>query len=180
MLCADSAIPGVKIGTAFPMANFAVWGLAIASSLFLAPSVIFFNVGFRCSRLFNTKKDILDRSYCGKVDEELSRILVGSGFVFLVFAICTACLTLHVCADSWRTKREDIRSMKNSATFAVWPDFRKTCDDFFLIIERLFLIKLNYQIKYHIKIMLQYGKLIEACILYSLVCTKRSSKHEQY
>ncbi|CAH3029675.1 unnamed protein product [Porites evermanni] len=78
MLCKDSAIPGVKIGTAFPMANFAVWGLAIASSLFLAPSVIFFNVGFRCSRLFNTKKDILDRSYCGKVDEELSRILCDS------------------------------------------------------------------------------------------------------
>ncbi|CAH3130612.1 unnamed protein product, partial [Porites lobata] len=80
MLCKDSAIPGVKIGTAFTMANFAVWGLAIASCLFLAPSVIFFNVGFRCSRLFNTKKDILDRSYCGKVDEELSRILMGSGF----------------------------------------------------------------------------------------------------
>lgn len=131
MLCKDSAIPGVKIGTAFTMANFAVWGLAIASCLFLAPSVIFFNVGFRCSRLFNTKKDILDRSYCGKVDEELSRILMGSGFVFLLFAICTACLTLHVCADSWRIKREEIRSMKNAATFAVWPDFRKTCDDFF-------------------------------------------------
>lgn len=131
MLCKDSAIPGVKIGTAFTMANFAVWGLAIASCLFLAPSVIFFNVGFRCSRLFNTKKDILDRSYCGKVDEELSRILMGSGFVFLLFAICTACLTLHVCADSWRIKREEIRSMKNAATFAVWTDFRKTCDDFF-------------------------------------------------
>lgn len=119
MHCTDSAIPGVEIGTAFPMANFAVWGLAIASSLFLAPSVIFFNIGFRCSRLFNTKKDILDRSYCGKVDEELSRILLASGFVFLLFAICTAFLTLHVCADSWRTKREEIRSMKNSATFAV-------------------------------------------------------------
>lgn len=131
MLCKDSAIPGVKIGTAFTMANFAVWGLAIASCLFLAPSVIFFNVGFRCSRLFNTKKDILDRSYCGKVDEELSRILMGSGFVFLLFAICTACLTLHVCADSWRIKREEIRSMKNAATFAVWTDFWKTCDDFF-------------------------------------------------
>lgn len=131
MLCKDSAIPGVKIGTAFTMANFAVWGLAIASCLFLAPSVIFFNVGFRCSRLFNTKKDILDRSYCGKVDEELSRILMGSGFVFLLFAICTACLTLHVCADSWRTKREEIRSMKTAATFAVWPDFRKICDERF-------------------------------------------------
>lgn len=119
MLCGDSAIPGVKIGTAFPMANFAVWGLAIASSLFLAPSVIFFNVGFRCSRFFNSKKDILDRSYCGKVDEELSRILVGSGFVFLFFAVCTACLTLHVCADSWRAKRQEIGSMKNAATFAV-------------------------------------------------------------
>lgn len=136
MLCKDSAIPGVKIGTAFTMANFAVWGLAIASCLFLAPSVIFFNVGFRCSRLFNAKKDILDRSYCGKVDEELSRILMGSGFVFLLFAICTACLTLHVCADSWRTKREEIRSMKTAATFAVWPDFRKICDERFFFDNR--------------------------------------------
>lgn len=89
------------------MINLPVCGLLLASLLFLAPSFIFLNVGFRCSRLFNTSEDIMENSFCVKVDEELAYVLIGSGFIFLLFAIATLGFSFIVYLNSRQSKRKE-------------------------------------------------------------------------
>ena len=92
------------------MVNLAVWGLLLASLLFLAPSFIFLNVGFRCSKLLNSS-DVNKKRYCDEVDEELSYVLIGSGFIFLLFALATLAFTLIVCLNSRHSKQNEHGSL---------------------------------------------------------------------
>lgn len=101
------------------MVNLAVCGLALASLLFLAPSFILLNVGFRCSRLLNASEDLVERSYCAKVDEELSYALIVSGFVFLFFALATMGFTFIVYLNSRDLKRKEREAIRNAKIHAV-------------------------------------------------------------
>lgn len=87
--------------------NFGVWGIALASFLFLAPGFIFVNVGFRCSKLFTAKEEILSKSYCMKVDEEFSYVLIGGGFIFLCFSLATMVFTVIVYLNSRHSKNTE-------------------------------------------------------------------------
>lgn len=96
------------------MVNLAVCGPGLASLLFLAPSFIFLNVGFRCSRLFSPSNDIIRKSYCHSVDEELSYVLIGSGFIFLLSALATMGFTLVVYLSSRHSNLERNGSLTSS------------------------------------------------------------------
>ena len=93
------------------MVNLAVWGLLVASLLFLAPGFIFLNVGFRCSRLLSSSDVVNKKPYCDEVDEELSYVLIGSGFIFLLFALATLAFTLIVCLNSRHSKQNEHGSL---------------------------------------------------------------------
>lgn len=86
------------------MVNLAICGLVLAFLLFLTPSFILLNVGFRCSSLLNPSGDVIETYYCEKVDGELSYALIGSGFVFLLFALGTLAFTIIV----WLNSRHSI------------------------------------------------------------------------
>lgn len=102
------------------MVNLAVWGLLLASLLFLAPSFIFLNVGFRCSRLLSSSDVVNKKPYCDEVDEELSYVLIGGGFIFLLFALATLAFTLIVCLNSRHLKQNEHRSLTDEEISNVW------------------------------------------------------------
>lgn len=101
------------------MVNLGVWGLALASLLFLAPGFILLNVGFRCSKLFMANKEIMSKSYCVKVDEEFSYVLIGSGLVFLLFSLATMAFTVIVFLNSRHSENEEKESMSNAEMYVV-------------------------------------------------------------
>lgn len=69
------------------MVNLVICGLVLVFLLFLMLSFILFNVGFCCLSLLNLSGDVIEMYYCEKVDGELLYVLIGSGFVFLLFVL---------------------------------------------------------------------------------------------
>lgn len=99
--------------------NFGVFGIALASFLFLAPGLIFLNVGFRCSKLFTAKAEIMSKSYCMKVDEGFSYVLIGGGFIFLFFSLATMVFTVIVFLNSRHSKNVEEETGSTAETYIV-------------------------------------------------------------
>ena len=80
-----------------------VWGLALTALLFLVPSFILLNVGFRCYlAMLNSRTEIIDSTQCSKLDKELALAVVVCGFVFLALGFVLSVFTVIVHVHSRR------------------------------------------------------------------------------
>ena len=94
------------------MVNLAVCGLALTSLLFFVPSFIFLNVGFRCaisSSLDDGNRK--GRTYCVRVDLQLSHVLIGSGFVFFCVGLANVLFAIAVHYQPKYSGKEELESL---------------------------------------------------------------------
>ena len=85
------------------MVDLGLCGLVLSVFLFLAPSAIYLTYGFKCYG------EIEQTQFCWNVNQETAVVLIGFGFVFLVFGTVTCVFALVV----WRSSSNSNDSGEN-------------------------------------------------------------------
>ena len=96
------------------MVDLGLCGLALSALLFLSPSAIYLTYGLTCYG----KTD--QTHFCWNVTSETAAVLVGFGFVFLIFGTITCGFTFLV----WRSNVNDKEYVDNEPEIKEnWSDW---------------------------------------------------------